>query len=220
MTFKNIFSKDGTKILILTLLAVLVSVAAYLWFITTPSFALFETWVQGNVVLFYVFLVLTKTLGVVWPPLPGNLFTLASIPFLGWFTAYTADFVGSMLGSSLAYFLGKKYGYTFINKIFSADMEKKIKSINVKQNREIESVFVLRMLGGGTIMEAVCYGAGLLNIKYKNFLIGSVLSHILFGVPLFLLTNQLFSTKNIVMTGIWIIVPIFILWKIKGRYFE
>ena len=99
-------------------------------------------------------------------------------------------------------------------------MEKKIKSINVKQHREIESVFVLRMLGGGTVMEAVCYGAGLLNVKYKNFLIGSVLSHILFGIPLFLLTNQLFSTKNIVMTGIWVIVPLFILWKVKGRYFE
>lgn len=220
MTFKNIFSKDGTKILVLTLLAVVISVSVYLWFITTPSFALFETWVQGNLVLFYVFLVLTKTLGVVWPPLPGNLFTLASIPFLGWFVAYTADFVGSMIGSSLAYFLGKKYGYTLINKIFSSDMEKKIKSINVKKHREIESVFILRMLGGGTIMEAVCYGAGLLNVQYKNFLIGSVLSHILFGVPMFFLTNQLLSTTNIFLTGIWIIFPILILWKVKGRYFE
>ena len=83
MTFKNIFSKDGTKILVVTSLVIGISVVAYLWFIKTPSFALFETWVQGNFVLFYIFLVLTKVIGVVWPPLPGSLFTLASIPFLG-----------------------------------------------------------------------------------------------------------------------------------------
>lgn len=217
---KNAFSKDGIKIALIGFIVAGISVGLYLWFVKTPTFKIFEIWVQGNLILFYLFLVLTKALAIVWPPLPGNLFTFASIPFWGWFVAYTADFTGSIIGSSIAFFLGKKYGYKFINKIFSGDIEEKIRRIKVRPNREIESVFMLKTIGGGMIMEAVCYGAGLLNVKYKNFLIGSAISHVVFGIPLFFLANQLFETKNVFMVILLAIVSIFVVYKVKGRYFE
>ena len=132
MPFNKIFSKEGVKLAITWFVLAGASVGAYLWFLKTPTFEVFEAWVKSNLILYYIFVIFSKALAIIWPPLPGNIFTLTSIPFWGWFTAYTADFVGSILGSSIAFYLGKKYGYKFINKIFSTDMESKIKGIKVK----------------------------------------------------------------------------------------
>lgn len=128
--------------------------------------------------------------------------------------------MGSILGSSVAFYLGKKYGFNFINKVFSVDMENKIRGVKVKHKNEIESVFMIKTLGGGLLMEAVSYGAGILNIKYINFLIGSILSHMLFGIPIFFLANQILDSKNAVWTVVFVAISLIVLWRIKGRYFE
>ena len=217
---KKVFSQDGAKLVSIWLLVAVVSVYGYFWFVKTPAFLVFEKWVQSNLILYYGFVVFTKALAIVWPPLPGNLFTLTSIPFWGWFVAYSADFLGSILGSSVAFYLGKKYGFKLINRVFSSDMESKIRGVKIKNKNEIESVFMIKTLGGGLLMEAVSYGAGLLNIKYINFLIGSILSHLLFGIPIFFLANQILDSKNAVWTVVFVAISLIVLWKIKGRYFE
>lgn len=217
---KKVFTQAGLKLVSIWFLIAILSVYGYLWFIKTPTFMIFEKWVQSNLVTYFSFVVLTKALAIVWPPLPGNLFTITSIPFWGWFIAYLADFLGSLLGSSVAYYLGKKYGFRFINKVFSTDMESKIRGIKVKSRNEIESVFMIKTLGGGLLMEAVSYGAGILNIKYINFLIGSILSHLLFGIPIFFLADQILDSKNAIWTLMFVVISLVLLWKLKGRYFE
>ena len=110
---------------------------------------------------------------------------MASIPFLGWFNAYLVDFFGSLFGGIIAYFLGKKYGHPLLNKILGSDLTEKIEKVKIKKDKEIEGVFVYRLAFGSTILEAIYYGAGFLKIGFKNFLIGSTLSHIVIGVPSF-----------------------------------
>ena len=88
----------------------------YLWFIKSPHFSGFVAWSQQNIILYYFVLVVLKIVGIIWPPIPGGLLTLGSIPVLGWPLAYSADFLGSMIGSTAAYFLAKKYGLGFMKK--------------------------------------------------------------------------------------------------------
>ena len=210
----------GTVFTIVASVLGLMSYLGYFWLIKTPMFGDFEKVVQNNLSVFFVFTVFFKVLSVLWPPLPGSLFTIAAIPFYGWQMAYFTDFLGSIIGSSIAFYLGRKYGIKFMKKIFEADIEAKINKLKIRPGREIESIFVLRMIGGGIIVEAVCYGAGLLKIKYTDFIIGSVLSHLAFGIPMFLLSDQILAGKNIVVTTILAIFSILILFKVKGRYLE
>lgn len=198
---------------------ILIICGFYLFF-KSPYFLVVDSWVKANIVTYVIFLFLYKTVGVLFPPVPGGIVTLASIPFLGWFNAYLIDFFGSISGGIIAYYLAKKYGHPLLVKIFGDDIARKIESIKVKKNREIEAVFMYRLALGSTILEAVYYGAGFLKIGLFNFMIGSILSHTLVGVPTFFLANNILNSENIALTvAITIVGIVFVLFT-KGRYFE
>lgn len=210
----------GSEQLWLLVIVFITSIVFYIWLVNSPYFSLLLNWSRQNILTFSLSLLGLKIASIVYPPIPGGLATLASIPFLGWKLAYLIDFIGSMIGSSMAFFIARKYGFVFLGKIFDAKTIHKIKNIEVYSNRQIESVFALRILLGTTIMEAICYGAGLLNITYKNFLIGSIFSHLVIGIPIYYLASNITQLKNIPLTLISIIIGGFIFWKIRKRYFK
>ncbi|MBI2103662.1 VTT domain-containing protein [Candidatus Woesebacteria bacterium] len=192
----------------------------YAWFANSSYFPTFKSWVEENIALFVLFLFLVKVAGIVWPPLGGGVFTLGAIPLIGWVHAYLIDFSGSMVGAVICYYLGRKYGEAFLHKVFDERVVRRIKAVKVKKNKEIEAIFVYRMLFGFTIIEAIYYGAGLLKIGFKNFLIGAVISHLAIGVPSFLLIQNVFDGKNLIISALSLLIAVPIFLKFKSRYFE
>jgi uncharacterized membrane protein YdjX (TVP38/TMEM64 family) len=204
----------------LTFASFILIICGFYLFFKSPYFLVLDTWVKANIVTYVIFLFLYKTVGVLFPPVPGGIVTLASIPFLGWFNAYLIDFLGSICGGVIAYYLAKKYGHPLLLKIFGEDVATKIENIKVRKNREIEAVFMYRLALGSTILEAVYYGAGFIKIGFINFLVGSILSHTLVGVPTFFLANNILNGENIILTiAVTLIGIVFVLFT-KGRYFE
>lgn len=198
----------------------LVSFLGYVYFSKTPQFEEFFHWSQNNLYLFIPVVLLFKIAGVVYPPLPSVVFTIAAIPILGWFPAYLIDLTGSLAAGAIDYYLGKRYGYRILNKLFDSQVVEKIKTIRVKPGREIESVIVMRILLGGIIIEAIYYGAGLLGIRFKNFMIGTSVSHIILGIPTFLIGSSIFQAQNLLISITLGVTAILIIYKVKGRYFE
>lgn len=190
------------------------------WFFKSSYFPIVDAWIKTNIVLYVSALFLYKTIGVLFPPILGGVVTIASIPFLGWFGAYMVDFAGSIFGGMIAYWLGKKYGKKILEKLFDTSTVEKIIKTKVKKGKEIEAVFMFRVLLGSTILEAVHYGAGFLNIPFGKFLIGVTLSHIAVGIPSFILANNIFSGKNLALTVALSVIALFFVLKTKGRYFE
>lgn len=204
----------------ISLVLLVVSFLGYIYFTKTPQFAIFFTWSQSHLYVFVPLLLFLKILGIVYPPLPSAIFTLGAIPIIGWLPAYLIDFSGSAIAGSIDYYLGKKYGLSFLSKIFDEETIANIKKIKIKPGREIESVFVLRVLIGGVVLEAVYYGAGLLKIPFTKFLIGALLSHVILGLPTFLLSEAIFQGRNILVSVVMGAIAIFLVYKLKGRYFE
>ena len=178
----------------------------------------FVAFSQENIVLYFVVLVCLKILGIVWPPIPGGLLTLGSIPILGWFYAWLADCIGSLIGSSIAYYLGRKYGMSFLKKIFDEATLSKIGLIKMNPKREIEGVAVLRLFYG-TISEVISYGSGLIGVKYPSFLLGTLLA-LLSGSVFFYVANSIFTGANVALNGALIVLAILLFFRLKGRYFE
>ena len=208
------------KFLILALLITVGTMILYYLFSKSIYFDIFISWSQQNLILFVTVLFLLKIFGIVWPPLPGGLFTLAAIPFIGWLPAYLVDFVGSLVGSSIAFLVGKRYGYPLLEKLFDDSTIDKIRQLKIKPNREIEAITTLRIFTGSLFMEAICYGAGLLNVRFSSFFIGSIISHQIVGIPSFYLFSNLFNLNNLIfgILGFVIIIPIFV--KLKSRFLE
>src|SRR6185503_2202024 len=96
------------------------TIVAYFWFIKSPYFDDLQTWASAHFWLFISLLVLIKIAGIVWPPINGGLLTLGAIPVVGWLPAYLADLTGSTIGSSIAFFIARKWGLDFMRKIFDA----------------------------------------------------------------------------------------------------
>ena len=195
------------------------TILLYFWFIKSPYFEFFNAWTRQNLLLFYATLLTVKVLAIVWPPLPGGLFTLGSIPFIGWINAYLIDVLGSLIGASIAYVLGRKYGYPFLEKIFDKELVDKVRNTKIRPDRELESMFLGRIMGGGNIMELVSYGAGVLRVRYHNFIIASFLANLIF-IPIYYLGGNLFSTNSMLIGVAFSAVTLFIFWKLKGRYVE
>jgi uncharacterized membrane protein YdjX (TVP38/TMEM64 family) len=218
---RNSMKGSTAKYLFFLGLIFLVFVGSYTWFSQTQYFEIVKGVAQNNKIAFIFILIIVKILSIIWPPLPGGLFTLGSIPFIGWPGAYFADFTGSWIGSSIAYFLGKKYGFSLLDKLFNEEIIKRIKSIKVKESKQTELVIVLRVFTGSIFLEAISYGAGIIGIKFSSFFLGSVISHIIVGVPVYMFAQKaLVSPQNIVFNIVLIAIIFAILYKVKGRYFE
>ena len=186
----------------------------------THSFAQLVQIVQSNKLLFLVSLFFGKSASIVYPPLPGAILTLGSIPLVGWKWAYFIDIIGSITGATIAYFLGKKYGVTLLNWALGITITQKITSIKLKKRNQIESAFILRIAAGGLLSDGLAWGASLIKLNYLPFIIGYILSHLLTTLPLFYLLSLSISVESWIIVLPVAIVAIIILYKLKGRYFE
>jgi uncharacterized membrane protein YdjX (TVP38/TMEM64 family) len=195
-------------------------VGAYLWFVTTPYYGMLIDWSRQNIIAMMMVLIVVKILGIIIPPIPGGVITVGAVPFIGWQLAFLSDFIGGMIGSVIAYYLGKKYGRSILEKLFDQKAVDKIYTIRIKPNREIESIFVLRFLFGSLIAEVICYAAGVLGVNFKSFVIGSIIYHIAIGVPAYFLVSNLLHNKNMIFNLILLVIAVPLFFVLRKRYFE
>ena len=213
---KDINIKNNLIIIAITI----ITFWGYLLFLKSPYFEIVSYWSQENPLKFVLYLFLFKIIGTIWPPLTGGLVTLGAIPFIGWINAYLIDFAGSIVAGIIDYHLGKKYGVWVLNKLFDRGVVDRILKIKVRKNREIETVFLYRVILGSTILEGIYYGSGVIGVTFRNFIIASVLSHMAFGIPQFYIVNNIMSMQNLLFSGILMILGIWLLIKLKNRHFD
>ena len=200
-------------------IAVVLTIAFYIWLVNSPYFIGFKEWSQQNFAIYFSVLVFLKVVGLVWPPLPGGILTICSIPIIGALGAYLADLTGSIIGSVISYYLAFRYGYPFLEKIFDKSVIARIRNIKIRKNREFEAMLTMRIFGM-TVVELVSYGAGLLRVRFRNFIAGVVLSHFLVGIPVFYFMNNIFLGRDLIISLILVVVMLAFFYLTRKRYFE
>lgn len=176
--------------------------------------------IQSNLLLYLVGLFLLKMASIIYPPLPGVVVTLASVPIIGWETAYMIDILGSAFGSTIAYFLGKKYGFSLIETIMGTGMKNQITKIRIKKTNQIEASIMLRFATAGLLSDGLSWGASLIGFSYRSFIVGYVISHILATFPIFLAIGFAVSLQSWLILLVVAVFAIGAMFKWKGRYFE
>src|SRR3989344_5731543 len=195
------------------------SLALYFWLVKQSFFGSFVSWSQQWIWFYFIVLVFFKALAIVWPPLPGGLFTLGSVAVIGWQWAFAGQVVGGLLGGSIAHLLGKKYGYWLLNKLFDEATLERVRKIKIYKHREFEAIFFLRLFTTA-ISEAISYGSGLVGIHFRNFFLATLLAFT-FELPLFYLASSiLHGGANFFLSGALVLVAGLLFYKLKGRYFE
>ena len=207
------------KNLIIFVLVIILCVIGFVRLTQTSQFIMFVEYVQQHRRSYFIFLITFKMAAIVWPPLPGGLITVASIPVIGWFYAWLADYVGGLLGASIAFLLAKYYGENFLHKVLGQELFDQVKQVKINKKRELEAIIVFRLLYG-TISEVVSYGLGLLKVKFSYFFFGTAIAGLLNMFLFWAAHNVLEGGKGNIVTGIVGIVALVAFFKLKGRYFE
>ncbi len=206
------------KFIVLIAVAFIVTIVAYGIFSRTDSFQSLLTWSGQNLIWFCLILIAIKIVGVIWPPLPGLVFTVGAIPVIGWLPALLVDMVGAFIGTCLVFWLARIYGPRVILKVFGESGLKQSQRIKFNPRNELEALIIMRVFGG-PISEMVSYAAGITNITFTHFVMGTLFSYLLIGLPLFYLAGIAFSNGGLLFGVIPLFVGVLILYTLRKRYF-
>ena len=176
--------------------------------------------IQTHLLLSIFLLLLLKVFSVIYPPMPGIVFTLATIPILGWKTAYAIDFVGSAIGTTSSYYLGKKFGSAILKKIVGKSLANKILAIKLKQKNQIEATVFIRFASGGVLSDGLAWGANLIGFQYVPFITGYSICHLITTLPVFYFVAASISLDSWVVFAAAMVIAWLVIFKFKGRYFE
>jgi uncharacterized membrane protein YdjX (TVP38/TMEM64 family) len=201
------------------LLMFVITVFAYSYFSETRYFAQLQLWAQSNFWRFFTILILIKTVGIVWPPLPGVVISLGAIPIVGWFPAFAADAIGWYIGATIAFLLSRRYGLRTVKFFFGEMGVERVKKFKVNPNRELEVLIIMKCLGG-SIGEFINYAAGLTTIKFWNFTISNFVASLIIGLPLFYSFHfALKSGNNLFFALIPLVIGVIFFYVFRKRYF-
>lgn len=199
--------------------ALVVTLVLYSMASHTHWFQLVFSWSKDHVVLLCLALFLIKIFSIIWPPLPGIVFTVAAVPILGWWTAFLIDYFGSITGTSLAFALGRHYGPRVILLLFGKGGLEQVRRLKFKPDKELEAIFLMRVFGG-PVSEMISYGSGLTNIKFRNFFLGTASEFFIAGLILFYLLSFVFNGGNLLFGIIPLAIGAIIMYRLRHRYFH
>jgi uncharacterized membrane protein YdjX (TVP38/TMEM64 family) len=157
----------------LTLLSPLaLIILLYIW--VPQNIAQLEKLFTNTGILGPVLLILWRILGMIIPPIPGGIVSLALIPVIGWFASFVYASIGILIGCSIAFFLARKYREPLVKKFVTLQM------IHQWEGRMSEKTefwtFVGIRFATGPVMDFMSYIAGLSNISFRKFFIASLIS--------------------------------------------
>lgn len=146
---------------------------------------LFINYIKTFGVLAPICFILLQIIQVIIPIIPGGISSLTGVLAFGPILGFIYNYIGLIIGSTIAYYLAKKYGLKIIKKLF------KEKTIN-KYQKYIKENYFYRIFVIGIFFpilpdDLLCYIAGLSQITFKRFI-----AIILLGKPISLLTYSLF----------------------------
>lgn len=110
--------------------------------------------------------ILVQYLQVVLLPVPAFVTTAAGVALFGPFIATLCSFVGIVLGSFTAFFIGRKLGYKAVAwMVGKEDLEKWQKKLKGKDNFILTAMFVLPLFPD----DLLCFVAGLSSMTWQYF---------------------------------------------------
>lgn len=211
------YIKKYKNLILLGIVFVLFS-ASYYWFIEQPAYIRFTGWAQSNTILLISVLIIIKTLGIIWPPIPGSILTIGSTGIIGWELAFLTEFAGNMLGDLAAYYIGKHYGRAILTKLFDEKVVQQVDRIKIKPENAIEGLFILRIFTY-VVAEVVSYVAGILEIPLKSFVIAMALS-VIATAPFYFISEQILTGNNLLISVSIFALAGLLFYKLKDRYYK
>lgn len=191
----------------LSLVSVILLIAFVPQNLETISAFAHKNWLLGALLI-----ILWRILSIVVPPIPGAIVSFALIPIYGWFLSYVFASIGIILGTSIAFFLARKYREPFVKRFIP------LQQLHMWEGKLSGKTEFFAFLGirfaTGSILDFISYVAGLSKISYPKFLLATCIA-MLPDALLYYLGEELYSQFSKQSSYFGIVVLIII----AGAYF-
>lgn len=185
MAIKNNFKIFFKLVTILMTIVILIFVFYGLKLGILNDKMLLVDYIKGFGLVAPLFFIGLQAIQVVFPVIPGGASCLAGVLAFGSIFGFFYNYLGLTIGSSIAFFLSRRYGLPLVKRIFKEETIEKYLGY-IRDNR-FNKIFFLGIFLPGLPDDLLCYIAGLSKMNYKTFL-----AIILIGKPLALLMYSLF----------------------------
>lgn len=135
---------------------------------------------------------------------PDSILAIAGGLIFGLFKGYIYTTIGALIGGTISFYISRYWGREFVKKLTKEKLDKVEYMIN---SRGFIIIFLLRLIPLFPF-DVISYGAGLTSVKYKDFLLATLLGTIP-GILVF--TNLGAQSVNIGSNNFYISIALLII---------
>jgi uncharacterized membrane protein YdjX (TVP38/TMEM64 family) len=164
------------KRLALGLIGILSLIALLLVIIFLNPYRLNSTlqFTSQHLVIGSILLTFLRTLSNILPVIPVGVIAFAAIPILGWFTAFTCNMIGILLGTSVAFFLARIYREPLVTRFATLNKIHQL-SKQVSGKKQFVALIAFRLFTV-PVVDISSYIIGLTKISYLKFIIATFIA--------------------------------------------
>lgn len=115
-----------------------------------------------------------RVLAIVIPPIPGGILSFALIPVLGWFWSFIYAAIGILIGTSVAFFLARKFREPLVRRF--VPLQKLHSWQGELSHRTQFLAFLTVRMTTGPVMDFISYIAGLSTLRFSRFLLATFIA--------------------------------------------
>ena len=204
MRKKNLLLTSVLIILILFLIGI------YFVFGDSPEKVIFT--ISNHIFLGPLLLILWRIIGIIFPAIPAGVISFAAVPIFGWFHTYIYTVTGIMIGTSISFFLARKFREPLVKRFVPLKRIHKIEN-KLTERQEFLAIIGIRIFTV-PVMDFSSYVAGLSKISFPKFFLATLIAS-LPDIAIFYFGEQFYKT----FFGRSLIVAVGILFFIATGYF-
>src|SRR3989344_677624 len=121
-------------------------------------------------------LVIWRVVGIIFPAIPAGVVSFAAVPIFGWLKTYLYTLTGIMIGTSISFFLARKFREPLVKRFVPL---KRIHEIEDKLTKRQEFLAIIGIrLFTVPVMDFSSYAAGLSKISFPKFFLATLIASI------------------------------------------
>src|SRR3990167_8577070 len=157
-------------------------------------------------------LILWRIIGIIVPAIPAGVISFAAVPIFGWFTTYIYTVTGIMIGTSISFFLARKFREPLVERFVPIKKIHKLED-RLTERQKFLGLVVIRLFTV-PVMDFSSYAAGLTRISFPKFFLATFIASIP-DIGIFYFGEKLYQT----FFGKQIIIAVAVLFFLALGYF-
>lgn len=156
---------------------VLTAIAIILFLTFVPEYQAQLIEITKNYPFLAPFIIISwRIIAIVIPPIPGGILSFAFIPIIGWFWAYVYSEIGVLIGTSIAFFIARKFREPVASRFVP------VQSLHAWEDKLSKKKEFFAFLGlriaAASVMDFISFAAGLSKMSYRKFILATLIAEL------------------------------------------